>query len=146
MAKIVAVCQSKDKGTRKQPQQQAVLTPDWGMVNDAHASEQSHRQVSLLAVESINKMRNLGFELNYGDFAENLTTEGIEVASLPIGTRLTVGKEVVLEITQIGKECHQDCAIRQQMGDCIMPREGVFARVINGGSIQINDEIKEIGR
>lgn len=144
MAKIVAVCRSKDKGTRKQPQQQAVLTTNWGMADDAHASEQSHRQVSLLAVESIDKMRARGFELNYGDFAENLTTEGIEVALLPIGTRLVIGKEVVLEITQIGKECHQDCAIRQQTGDCIMPREGVFARVINGGTVQTNDDIKEV--
>ena len=145
MAKIVAVCRSADTGTRKQPQPQAVLQKDYGMVDDAHASGQSHRQVSLLAVESIDKMRKLGYELNYGDFAENLTTEGIEVASLPIGTRLAVGKEVVLEITQIGKECHQDCAIRQQTGDCIMPREGVFARVISGGTVQTDDDIKEIG-
>ena len=145
MAKIVAVCRSNDKGTRKQPQQRAVLKTERGMVDDAHASGQSHRQVSLLAVESIDKMRKLGYELNYGDFAENLTTEGIEVASLPIGTRLAVGKEVVLEITQIGKECHQDCAIRQQTGDCIMPREGVFARVISGGTVQTDDDIKEIG-
>jgi MOSC domain-containing protein YiiM len=98
--------------------------------------------VSLLAIESIDKMRSKGFDLNPGDFAENITTTGINLVSIPVGTRFSVGKEVILEMTQIGKECHAACAIRQQVGDCIMPREGVFARVIRGGRVKAGDDIK----
>jgi MOSC domain-containing protein YiiM len=98
--------------------------------------------VSLLAIESIDKMRSKGFDLNPGDFAENITTRGINLTSLPIGTRFNVGKEVILEMTQIGKECHAACAIRQQVGDCIMPREGVFTRVIHGGRVKAGDTIR----
>jgi MOSC domain-containing protein YiiM len=98
----------------------------------------------LLAVESIDKMRALGLELSPGDFAENLTTEGIDLVSLPVGARMSVGKQVVLEVTQIGKECHTRCAIYQQVGKCIMPEEGVFAKVIRGGPVRVGDKI-EVG-
>jgi MOSC domain-containing protein YiiM len=112
-----------------------------GLVGDAHAGVIDRRQVSLPATESIDKMRSRGLELVPGDFAENLTTEGIDLHHLPIGTRLTVGDEVALEISQIGKECHTACAIRRKVGECIMPEEGVFARVITGGTIKTGDRI-----
>ncbi len=111
------------------------------MIGDAHADSSTHRQVSLLAVESIDKMRGLGFEVGPGDLAENLTTEGLEVASLPVGTQISIGKDVLLEVTQIGKECHSGCAIFRQTGKCIMPKEGVFARVLRGGSVRVGDQI-----
>jgi MOSC domain-containing protein YiiM len=143
MTTVIAVCQSEKKGTKKTPVAEVIIKEDHGVVGDAHADCQTHRQVSLLAIESIDKMRSKGFDfLQPGDFAENITTKGIDLASLPIGTRLTVGKEVILEMTQIGKECHAACAIRQQVGDCIMPREGIFARVIRGGHVRAGDSIK----
>lgn len=141
MATIIAVCRSDKKGTRKEPIPEGFLKEEEGLTNDAHADCNTHRQISLLAMESIEKMRNLGLDLNPGDFAENLTTEGIELLSLPVGTRLTVGNDVLLEISQIGKECHTKCAIYRQAGDCIMPTEGVFARVINGGKVRAGDRI-----
>jgi MOSC domain-containing protein YiiM len=141
MTSIIAVCRSDKKGTRKTPVAEIEIEKDFGVVGDAHADGQTHRQVSLLAIESIDKMRNRGFDLQPGDFAENLTTRGIDLASLPVGTILRVGKEAVLEMTQIGKECHAACAIRRQVGDCIMPREGVFARVIRGGHVRPGDTI-----
>jgi len=112
-----------------------------GLEDDAHAGEW-HRQVSLLAVESIDKMRLLGLDVGPGDFAENLTTRGVDLVSLPVGTRLKVGTEIVLEITQIGKECHERCAIYYQAGDCVMPKEGVFARVLESGKVEVGDEIR----
>jgi MOSC domain-containing protein YiiM len=112
------------------------------MVSDAHADFATHRQVSLLATESIDKMRKLGLNLGPGAFAENLTTEGIDIASIPVGTKIVVGKEVILEISQIGKECHAGCAIFRQVGKCIMPNEGVFARVVKGGTITSGDKIR----
>jgi MOSC domain-containing protein YiiM len=142
MTKVIAVCKSEKKGTRKIPQAEIKIEKDYGVAGDAHADCQTHRQVSLLAIESIDKMRGKGLELQPGDFAENLTVEGIDLCSLPIGTRLEVGKGVVLEMTQIGKECHKGCAIRELMGDCIMPREGVFARVLRGGTVKPGDNIK----
>jgi MOSC domain-containing protein YiiM len=142
MARIIAVCKSEKKGSKKTPQTDIILKKDYGVVGDAHADCQTHRQVSLLADESIDKMRGRGLELASGDFAENLTTRGIDLCSLPVGTRLKVGQGVLLEVTQIGKECHAACAIRQQVGDCIMPREGVFARVIRGGSVRPGDSLK----
>jgi MOSC domain-containing protein YiiM len=143
MTSVIAVCQSEKKGTKKTPVAEVTIKEDYGVVGDAHADCTTHRQVSLLAIESIDKMRNKGFDfLQPGDFAENITTKGIDLASLPIGTRLSVGKEVILEITQIGKECHAACAIRQQVGDCIMPREGIFARVIRGGRVKAVDNIE----
>ncbi len=144
MASLLAVCSSKEKGTKKEVVAKSFLKEDYGLVGDAHADYNSHRQVSLLAIESIDKMRGLGFDVNPGDFAENLTTEGIDLTFLPIGTRLSVGKEVILEITQIGKECHVGCAIFRQIGKCIMPKEGVFARVIRGGSVKAGDIIRTL--
>lgn len=148
MARVIAVCRSDNKGTKKQNVKEGLLKEDFGLVSDAHADCCTHRQVSLLAMESIHKMRNLGFDVNLGDFAENLTTEGIDLMSLPVGTHISVGKQVVLEITQIGKECHTGCAIYRQVGKCIMPKEGVFARVIQGGHVRTGDriEVKEDGR
>lgn len=142
MTSVLAVCTSEKKGTKKTPVAEIVIKEGFGVVGDAHADCATHRQVSLLANESIDKMRHKGFELNYGDFAENITTKGIVLTSIPLGARFNVGKEVVLELTQIGKECHAACAIRQQVGDCIMPREGVFAKVIRGGRVKPGDEIK----
>jgi MOSC domain-containing protein YiiM len=121
-----------------------MLKEEYGVIGDAHADCTTHRQVSLLATESIEKMRSQGFDLNPGDFAENITTRGIDLTSLPIGTRLRVGEDVVLEMTQIGKECHAGCEIRRLVGDCIMPREGVFTRVIKGGRVKAGDTIKII--
>lgn len=141
MVSIIAVCQSEKKGTKKTPVPEIIIEEDLGVVGDAHADSQTHRQVSLLAVESIDKMRIRGLDLQPGDFAENITTRGIDLTTLPIGTRFRVGKEAILEMSQIGKECHAACAIRQQVGDCIMPREGVFARVIRGGRVRAGDEI-----
>lgn len=140
IASLVAVCRSDNMGERKKNVGQAVLLAEHGMDNDAHAGDW-HRQVSLLALESINKMREQGLDVNPGDFAENLTTEGIELISLPLGTRLQVGEEVLLEITQLGKECHDRCAIYYLTGDCVMPKEGVFARVLQGGRVKVGDPI-----
>ncbi|MFC2072744.1 MOSC domain-containing protein [Chloroflexota bacterium] len=142
MAKIIAVCRSRKKGTKKEDVREGYLHQDYGLADDAHADCSTHRQVSLLAIESINKMRSLGFDLNSGDFAENLTTQGIDLVSLPIGTKIFIGDEIVLEMTQIGKECHTACAIRRQVGQCIMPEEGVFTKVIRGGLVRAGDQIR----
>jgi MOSC domain-containing protein YiiM len=142
MAKITAVCKSKRKGTKKQIVAEGIFKEEYGLVDDAHAASDTHRQVSLLAIESIAKMRNLGLDLGPGDFAENLTTEGIELVSLPIGTKLSVGEGIILEVTQIGKECHTRCAIYHQVGKCIMPEEGMFVRVIRGGLVRAGDPIE----
>ena len=142
MAKIIAVCKSEEKGTPKQDIGEGILQEEFGLVGDAHADCCTHRQVSLLAIESINKMRNRGFDIGPGDFAENLTTEGIDLVALPVGTRLSAGQGVVLEVTQIGKQCHTKCAIYRQIGKCVMPKEGVFARVIRGGIVKTGDELK----
>lgn len=142
--KIVAVCKSKGKGTKKEAMVKGIFKEDHGLVGDAHANCYTHRQVSLLATESINKMRSLGFDIGPGDFAENLTCEGIDLVSFSVGTRLSTGKEVILEVTQIGKECHSGCDIYRQIGKCIMPKEGIFARVIHGGFVRAGDTIKVI--
>jgi len=142
MAKIVAVCKSKKKGTRKKAVAKGILKEDYGLVGDAHADCCTHRQVSLLAMESIDKMRGQGFEVGPGDFAENLTTQGVELLSLPVGTKISIGKDILLEVTQIGKDCHSGCAIYQEIGKCIMPREGIFARVIHGGLVRAGDDIR----
>ena len=147
MASVVAVCKSEKKGIKKEAVAEGVFKEDHGLVGDAHADYLPNRQVSLLAIESIDKMRNRGLELSPGDFAENITTEGINLVSLPIGTMIFVGDEVILEMTQIGKECHTACAIRRQVGECIMPAEGVFARVVDGGLVRPGDrlQIEETG-
>jgi MOSC domain-containing protein YiiM len=142
MAEIVAVCISEKKGTTKNNIGKGFFQENLGLVGDAHADCCTHRQVSLLDMSSIEKMRKLGLNVKPGDFAENLTTEGISLVSLPVGTRLNVGDEVLLEITQIGKECHAGCAIFKQVGKCIMPKEGVFAKVIRGGNIKTGDTIR----
>jgi len=142
MAKVVAVCRSDKKGIQKQPIIRGEFEEGYGLVDDAHADSDTHRQVSLLAMESIDRMRAMGLEVGHGDFAENITTEGIDVASLPVGTHLLIGAEVTLEITQIGKECHTRCAIYRQVGSCIMPEEGVFGRVVRGGVVEAGDEIR----
>lgn len=142
MAKILAVCSSERKGTVKTPIAEGSFQEDFGLLGDAHAENHIKRQVSLMTIESINRMRSQGYEVVPGSFAENLTTEGIDLLSLPIGTRFVVGDEVLLEMTQIGKECHTGCAIFQQVGKCIMPKEGVFTRVLHGGVVRTGDEIK----
>ena len=141
MASVVAVCRSQKKGTRKKPIAEGLFTEDFGLFDDAHADCQTHRQVSLLARESVDKMQGLGLNLGPGDFAENITTEGIDLASLPIGTRMSVGDKVILEVTQIGKECHAACAIKRLVGKCIMPEEGIFTRVIKGGKVKAGDKL-----
>lgn len=142
MATVVTVCKSKKRGTKKKAVAEGILREDYGLVGDAHADCCTHRQVSLLAMESIDKMRRLGFEVGPGDFAENLTTRGIELLSLPVGTRISIGKDILLDVTQIGKECHSGCAIYQEIGKCIMPKEGIFARVIQGGRVRAGDDIR----
>jgi MOSC domain-containing protein YiiM len=143
MGKVIAVCKSKKKGTRKEPVAKGILKEDYGLVGDAHADCCTHRQVSLLAIESIDKMRRLGLDVGPGDFAENLTTEGVDLLSGPVGTRISVGGEIVIEITQIGKDCHTTrCAIYRQTGKCIMPKEGVFTKVIKGGLVKVGDTVK----
>jgi MOSC domain-containing protein YiiM len=138
--KVVSIAMSKKKGTRKTLVEEAVLVKEHGLEGDAHAG-QWHRQVSFLASESIEGAREKGLDVAFGDFAENIATEGIDWLSVPVGARLKVGDSVELEITQIGKECHKKCAIYYQAGDCIMPREGVFARVLEGGTIRRGDPI-----
>lgn len=141
MAKIISVCTSECKGTRKSPVDSGVFETGVGLVGDAHASGDSIREVSLLAIESINKMNNQDFTFNPGDFAENLTTSGMDLVSLPVGTRLRVGDNVILEVTQIGKKCHTKCAIFKEVGKCVMPKEGVFARVLQGGTVRAEDAL-----
>jgi MOSC domain-containing protein YiiM len=142
--RVLAISVSDRKGIKKENIPQALLVPDHGLEGDAHAG--SSRQVSLLAQESIDKMIAMGAAVGPGDFAENLTTLGLDVCSLPVGAVLKVGDEAVLQITQIGKACHQGCAIREQVGDCVMPREGAFARVLKGGLVRPGDviEVKDV--
>jgi MOSC domain-containing protein YiiM len=141
LGKVIAVCRSEKTGMKKEPCGEGVFLEDYGLEGDAHASRGIARQVSLLAQDSIDKMKALGLDLSSGDFAENLTIGGMELFTLPVGTRLKVGAEVVLEISQIGKACHKGCAIFEAVGSCIMPKEGVFARVIRNGKIRPGDDI-----
>jgi len=137
--KIDSVCVSAVKGVRKTPVEQVELVVGHGIFSDAHAGPW-HRQVSLLAHESIEKMQRLGLNVSAGDFAENITTRGLDLPVLPIGTRLSLG-EAIVAVTQIGKECHTRCAIYYQAGDCVMPKEGIFVEVLRGGTIQAGDTI-----
>ena len=139
MASVVAVCISEQKGTQKHEVPEIQLKIDHGIVGDAHAGNW-HRQVSLLAQESVEKMKAVFPDIPVGAFAENILTEGLTLFTLPVGTRLRAG-EVLLEVTQIGKECHAHCAIRQQVGDCVMPREGIFTIVLEEGTIRAGDTI-----
>src|SRR4030043_2067992 len=138
--RVLAVNISEEKGTKKTNIQSCTLLKDFGLEGDAHAGPW-HRQVSLLANESIDKMKAMGLNVGYGDFAENITTEGVDLIHLPIGTNIRIGGSVLLRVTQIGKECHTRCAIYYQAGDCVMPTEGIFAEVLNEGEEKIGDEI-----
>ena len=140
MGKVLAVCISEKKGTEKQNIGSANFIEDWGVENDSHAGKW-HRQVSLLSHEKIEAFRARGAEVIDGAFGENLVVEGIDFRSLPLGTKFRCN-DVVLELTQIGKECHSGCAIFQKMGECIMPREGVFTRVLHGGRISVGDDLE----
>lgn len=139
--KIVSLAISKKKGTRKLQVSEATLLVEHGLEGDAHAGPW-HRQVSFLASESIEQARGKGLNVTFGDFAENIATEGIDWPKVPVGTRLEIGESALVEVTQIGKECHNKCAIYYMAGDCIMPREGVFARVLKGGNIRCGDDIR----
>lgn len=141
MGKILAICISEERGTKKKQIPQGIFLEEFGIRGDAHAGKW-HRQVSLLSAEKIREFRQRGALVEYGDFGENLVVEGFDLAALPVGTRLK-GKQVILEITQIGKQCHHGCEIFKQMGDCIMPREGVFARVLQGGTLCVGDLLEK---
>lgn len=143
MGRIVAVCTSEKKGMRKKNVGSALLKANHGLVGDAHAGDW-HRQVSLLALESIKKMQEKGLDVGPGDFAENLTTEGIDLLNLPVGTKLKIGSEVIGQVTQIGKVCHHRCAIYHQAGDCVMPKEGIFMAVLQGGKVSVGDSIEVV--
>ncbi len=145
LGKIVAVCISEQTGERKKTVEEGFLQKKYGLKGDAHGGDW-HRQVSLLADESIEKMRSQGFNVKAGDFAENLTTKDIDLVNLPIGTKLLVGGQAELTVTQIGKECHDRCAIYYQAGDCVMPREGIFARIDRAGPVKPGDIIKVLER
>ncbi len=140
MGKILSVNISAKKGEKKHNVGVSRALIDMGLADDAHGGMEL-RQISLLAAESIEKIRQKGLNVSYGDFAENLTTEGIELYTLPLGTKIKVGRDVLLEVTQIGKTCVKPCAIFYAVGDCVMPREGIFARVLSSGNIKIGDEI-----
>lgn len=139
-AQIVSINISSTKGVRKTPVPSGELRPDVGLVGDAHSGT-GHRQLSLLALESIKTMQDKGLEVKPGDFAENITTQGLTLHTLPVGTRLKLG-EVEVVLTQIGKECHSGCAIRQLAGDCVMPREGIFVQVLNAGQVRPGDAVQ----
>lgn len=139
--RIISINISETKGVRKHPVDEAVIKEDYGIEGDAHASSEWHRQVSLLAIESVKKMKDLGLDVKPGDFAENITTEGLDLLSLPIGTRIKIGTDVIGEVSQIGKECHSKCEIFYQAGDCVMPKEGIFIRALRGGTIKTGDDI-----
>jgi MOSC domain-containing protein YiiM len=138
--KIISVNVSEATGVKKRDVGECLVLEGHGLEGDAHAGDW-HRQVSLLAMESIDKMKDRGLDVRPGDFAENLTTQGIELVSLPVGTRLKVGEVVLLEVRQIGKECTEPCAIYYQVGDCVMPREGIFAVVVEAGRVSVGDDI-----
>ena len=140
---IVAVCMSANKGERKVDSGAGLLVQGFGLAGDAHGGDW-HRQVSLLATESIAKMQAAGLDVGPGDFAENLTTRGLDLCHLPVGTRLRIGSGALLEISQIGKICHERCAIFYQAGDCVMPREGIFAVVLAGGAVRVGDVIEVV--
>lgn len=138
--RVKAINTSETKGVVKNPVEEAFFRKNYGIEGDAHAGDW-HRQVSLLATESADKVRAAGMDIDDGRFAENITTEGIELFTLPIGTRIKIG-ESLQEVTQIGKECHTGCAIKQIVGDCVMPREGIFTKVIENGIVRPGDKIE----
>jgi MOSC domain-containing protein YiiM len=139
--RVISVNISAKKGVRKKPVDEILVKTGYGIEGDAHASAEWHRQVSLLALESIRKMQEKGLDVKPGDFAENITTEGLDLVSLPLGTKMQIGADIIGEVSQIGKECHTRCAIYYQAGDCVMPKEGIFIRVLKGGTIKKGDTI-----
>ncbi len=139
MGRVMAVCISEKRGTQKKNVEEAVLIKNFGIENDAHAGDW-HRQVSLLCYDRVEEFRARGAEVSDGAFGENILVEGIDFKTLPVGTVFRCG-EVVLELTQVGKKCHSHCEIYHKVGDCIMPREGVFTKVVNGGKISVGDEL-----
>lgn len=141
MSKIVSIAISKKKGTRKSRVESVDVVRDHGIRGDAHSGPWE-RQISFLAAEQIQEARRRGLQVDFGDFAENLATEGIDWKNLPLGTRVRLGQDVIVELTKIGKDCHKKCAIYYQAGDCIMPREGVFGRVLEGGTLRCGDTIE----
>ncbi len=141
-AKVVSINTSDKKGMRKKPVNSVIIKENFGIEGDAHASEKWHRQISLLALESIKKMQSMGLDVTSGDFAENITTEGINLPVLPIGTKMSIGENVEVEVSQIGKICHTRCAIYTQAGDCVMPKEGIFVKVLKGGTVKKGDKIR----
>ncbi len=140
--RVIAACTSEKKGTQKKPVDEIKLVEDWGIEGDAHAGKW-HRQVSLLSLERIEEFRTRGAQVEYGAFGENIVISGFDFKSEPVGTRFRIG-DVLLEMTQIGKECHSHCEIYKVMGDCIMPREGVFTRVLHGGIVRPGDTVKRV--
>ena len=143
MSKVIAICTSKEKGTSKIMVDSAKLIEDFGIEGDAHAGKW-HRQVSLLALEKIEDFRNKGANVDFGAFGENLVISGIELNKLPIGQQLQIG-DILLEVTQIGKKCHDKCAIFYQVGQCIMPTNGIFTKVLKGGEVKVGDEVVLLG-
>lgn len=141
--KVISINISENKGTVKKPVDEVFVIENYGIEGDAHAGAHWHRQLSFLSIDSINKMKEKGLNISYGDFAENITVEGIDLMELEIGTKLQIG-EVIVEITQKGKSCHSKCEIFKTVGDCIMPKEGIFAKVLKGGKIRIGDSILKI--
>ena len=141
MGTIIAVCTSEKKGMRKKNVGEGILKVGFGLEGDAHGGDW-HRMISLLGVESIKKMKDKGADVGPGDFAENLTTEGLELFTLPIGTKLKIGETSIGEVTQIGKQCHTKCEIFKQVGECVMPKEGIFIRLLEGGVVRSGDSIE----
>ena len=141
MGRIVAICISKKKGVQKKDVKQCRLIENYGLVGDAHAGSW-HRQISLLSIEGRLVMENKGIKLDAGDFGENVLTEGVDFANIMIGNKIRLGRDALVRVTQIGKECHDRCNIYYQVGDCIMPREGIFAEVLKGGEIKVDDDIE----
>jgi MOSC domain-containing protein YiiM len=138
--KVIAVCLSRHKGTPKKDVGSGVLEKGFGLIGDAHGGDW-HRQVSILSIEQIQTMADKGLDVKPGSFAENITTEGFDLKAVKVGDRLKIGDRALVEVTQIGKECHTRCAIYHKIGDCIMPEEGVFARVLEGGEVAVGDPI-----
>ena len=141
--RVVSVNVSEKKGTRKTSRPEAELKTNWGVEGDSHA-DGTHRQLSLLGMEDIDFMRTLGADVHPGDFAENITTEGVDLSSYPIGQRFRIGQNILLELTQIGKECHSGCEIRKLVGTCIMPKKGVFCRILEGGTVRPGDSFEVV--
>ena len=139
--KIISINVSDKKGMRKTPVEEVSVRTGHGIEGDAHASDKWHRQISLLALESIRKMQDKGLDVGPGDFAENITTEGIDLMGLPVGTKLAIGDSVEAEVSQRGKVCRSRCAIYEQAGDCVMPREGIFVKVLKGGNLKVGDPV-----